>query len=146
MQIIELIGKIPEYITFAGKYSSQFFNCKGTSSSSSHSRDVTDVLSSRCTVAYQQTPLLATRLHPAQQVDTVASFLTPMLRLHPDQCAKASDLIHHNWLDTILPQGKIDVIGRVKDEERRRRRQQMVNVFGGGHASHLKAEGYLGPE
>ena len=46
-QIIELMGKIPEYITFAGKYSSEFFNCKGMSSSCSLSRDVTDVLSSR---------------------------------------------------------------------------------------------------
>ena len=55
-----------------------------------------------------------TRLHPARQVflkeaDTITSFFTPMLRLHPDKRTKASDLLHHNWLDGVLVQGEIDV-------------------------------------
>jgi serine/threonine-protein kinase SRPK3 len=40
-----------------------------------------------------------------------------MLRLHPDKRAKASELIHHNWLDGIAVQGEIDVIRRAEDDE-----------------------------
>jgi hypothetical protein len=68
-----------------------------------------------------------------------------MLRLHPDQHAKASGLVHHDSLDGILAQGEIDVIGRTEEVEamRRRRRQRVVNIFCGGH---VEAEGYLGSE
>jgi len=44
-----------------------------------------------------------------------------MLRLHPDKLAKASDLVHHNWLDGVLVQGEIDVIRRAEEDEARRR-------------------------
>lgn len=51
-----------------------------------------------------------------------------MLRLLPDKRAKASDLVHHNWLEGVLVQGEIDVIRRAEmdDEEasKRMRRQQ----------------------
>ena len=40
-----------------------------------------------------------------------------MLRLHPDRRAKASELIHHNFLDGIVVQGEIDVIRRMEQEE-----------------------------
>lgn len=40
-----------------------------------------------------------------------------MLRLHPDKRAKASELIHHNWLDGVVVQGEIDVIRRAEEEE-----------------------------
>jgi hypothetical protein len=100
----------------------------------------------------QQTPLLAARLHPARQVpfpkeeaDAIASFLTPMLRLHPDKRAKASDLVHHNWLDGVLVRG--DVIRRAEgDEARRRRREAAGGVIWRGHVAQLKAQGYFGPE
>ena len=45
-----------------------------------------------------------------------------MLRLHPDKRAKASDLIHHNWLEGVLVQGEIDVIRRLEMDEAVRRR------------------------
>ena len=51
----------------------------------------------------------------------IASFLNPMLRLIPEKRAKASELIHHAWLDGIVVQGEIDVIRRAEDEDRKRR-------------------------
>ena len=45
-----------------------------------------------------------------------------MLRLHPDKRAKASDLIHHNWLEGVLVQGEIDVIRRLEMDEAVKRR------------------------
>lgn len=60
-------------------------------------------------------------LFPSTDADAIASFLTPMLRLHPDKRAKASELIHHNWLDGVLVQGEVDIIRRAEEEETRRR-------------------------
>ena len=45
-----------------------------------------------------------------------------MLRLHPDKRAKATDLIHHNFLDGVVVQGEIDVIRRAEQDEIARRR------------------------
>ena len=45
-----------------------------------------------------------------------------MLRLHPDKRAKASDLVHHNWLEAVLVQGEIDVIRRLEMDEAVKRR------------------------
>lgn len=44
-----------------------------------------------------------------------------MLRLHPEKRAKASELIHHAWLDGVVVQGEIDVIRRAEDDEARRK-------------------------
>ena len=52
----------------------------------------------------------------------IASFLTPMLRLNPEKRAKASELIHHAWLDGVVVQGEIDIIRRAEDEEARKKR------------------------
>ena len=71
-------------------------------------------------------------LFPKAEADAIASFLTPMLRLHPDKRAKASDLVHHNWLDGVLVQGEIDVIRRAEEDEARRRRREAA---GGDMAS-----------
>lgn len=62
-------------------------------------------------------------LLPKEEADMIASFLNPMLRLHPDKRAKASELIHHAWLDGIVVQGEVDVIRRAEEEEARRKRQ-----------------------
>ena len=59
-------------------------------------------------------------LFPKTDAEALASFLTPMLRLHPDKRAKASELIHHNWLDGVVVQGEIDVIRRAEQEEAER--------------------------
>lgn len=66
-------------------------------------------------------------LFPKQDADALASFLGPMLRLHPDRRAKASDLIHHNFLDGTVVQGEIDVIRRMEQEEAEKRKQQEVS-------------------
>ena len=55
------------------------------------------------------------------EADAIASFLTPMLRLHPDRRAKASELVYHNWLDSVVVQGEIDAIRRAEDDEARRK-------------------------
>jgi serine/threonine-protein kinase SRPK3 len=47
-----------------------------------------------------------------------------MLRLHPNKHAKASDLVHHNWLDGVLVQGEIDIIRRAEQEEARRKQRE----------------------
>lgn len=44
-----------------------------------------------------------------------------MLRLHPDKRAKASDLVHHNWLDSVVVQGEVDVIRRAEEMDKSRR-------------------------
>ncbi len=71
-------------------------------------------------------------LFPRQDADALASFLGPMLRLHPDRRAKASDLIHHNLLDGIVVQGEIDVIRRMEQEEaeKRKLREASDNLSG----------------
>lgn len=56
-------------------------------------------------------------LFPKPDADALASFLTPMLRLHPEKRAKASDLVHHNWLEGVVVQGELDVIWRAEREE-----------------------------
>jgi serine/threonine-protein kinase SRPK3 len=60
------------------------------------------------------------------EADAITSFLTPMLHLHPDKRAKASDLVlvHPNWLDGVLVQGEVDVIRRAEEDEARRRRRE----------------------
>lgn len=52
---------------------------------------------------------------------TIASFLSPMLRLNPEKRAGAGELVHHRWLDGIAVQGEVDVIRRAEEEEARRR-------------------------
>jgi serine/threonine-protein kinase SRPK3 len=52
---------------------------------------------------------------------TIASFLSPMLRLNPEKRAGAGELVHHRWLDGTVVQGEIDVIRRAEEEEARRR-------------------------
>ena len=76
-------------------------------------------------------------LFPQDEADAISSFLTPMLRLHPDKRAKASDLVHHNWLDGILVQGEIDVIRRAEEDEARKKRREAagVDAMGGGGMS-----------
>ncbi len=67
-------------------------------------------------------------LLPKEEADMIASFLSPMLRLNPDKRAKASELIHHAWLDGIVVQGEIDIIRRAEEEEARRKRQAQAEA------------------
>jgi serine/threonine-protein kinase SRPK3 len=63
-------------------------------------------------------------LFPKGEADEITSFLTPVLRLHPDKRTKASDLVHHNWLDGVLVQAEGDVTRRAEEDEARRRRRE----------------------
>ncbi|KAM6501028.1 kinase-like protein [Amanita muscaria] len=105
-QIIELMGEFPKHIAFAGKYSSEFFNRKG------ELRHINKL---------RFWPLEAVLhdkyLFPRTEADALASFLSPMLNLNPDKRAKASDLVHHSWLDGIVVQGEVDVMRRAEEEE-----------------------------
>jgi len=112
-QIIELVGDFPQSLAFSGKYSSRFFNRKGELRHISKLRfwPLEDVLHDK----YEFT---------RETAQTIASFLTPMLRLNPEKRAGAGELVHHRWLDGIVTQGEIDVIRRAEEEEARRRSPQ----------------------
>lgn len=75
-------------------------------------------------------------LLPEEEALAISSFLTPMLRLHPDKRTPASELVHHSWLDGVLVQGEIDLIRQAEEEELRRRaaqvQQQGQHQGGGG--------------
>jgi serine/threonine protein kinase len=59
-----------------------------------------------------------------ETAQTIASFLSPMVRLNPEKRAGAGELVHHRWLDGIVVQGEIDIIRRAEEEEARRRLPQ----------------------
>jgi len=109
-QIIELMGEFPKSIAFSGKYSSEFFNRRG------ELRHI-----NKLRFWPSEAVLRDKYLFPQAEADAIAAFLTPMLRLHPDKRAKASELVHHVWLDGIVVQGEIDVIRRAEEEERARK-------------------------
>ncbi|KAH8114263.1 kinase-like protein [Phellopilus nigrolimitatus] len=80
-------------------------------------------------------------LLPKDQADLIASFLTPMLRLHPDKRARSADLVHHAWLDGVIVQGEIDLIRRAEEEELFRReseRQKALADAGGAEGAGTK--------
>ncbi|KIM49939.1 hypothetical protein M413DRAFT_439057 [Hebeloma cylindrosporum] len=110
-QIIELLGEIPKNIAFSGKYSHEFFNRKGELRHINKLRywPLESVLHDKY-------------LFPKPEADALAGFLTPMLRLHPEKRAKASDLKHHKWLEDIVVQGEIDVIRRMEQDEALKRK------------------------
>ncbi|KAG2021327.1 CMGC/SRPK protein kinase [Coprinopsis cinerea AmutBmut pab1-1] len=110
-QIMELLGELPRSIAFSGKYSSEFFNRKGELRHINKLRywPLDSVLHDKY-------------LFPKHEADALAAFLLPMLRLHPDRRAKASELIHHNWLEGTVVQGEIDVIKRAEAEEAARKK------------------------
>lgn len=111
-QIIELLGEIPKSVAFSGKYSHEFFNRKGELRHINKLRywPLNDVLNQKY-------------LFPRTEAEGLASFLSPMLRLHPDRRAKASELNHHNFLEGIVVQGEIDVIRRLELDEADKRKR-----------------------
>ena len=124
------MGEFPKSLAFSGKYSSDFFNRRGTSVTRflviAYTLIVTNAGELRHIQKLRFWPLDAV-LHdkyllPKEEADMIASFLNPMLRLNPDKRAKASELIHHAWLDGIVVQGEIDIIRRAEEEETRKKR------------------------
>ncbi|KAI0736368.1 kinase-like protein [Fomitopsis betulina] len=108
-QIMELMGEIPKSIALSGKYSSDFFNRKG------ELRHIQKLRFWPLEAVLHDKYLL-----PKEEADLIASFLTPMLRLHPDKRAPASELVHHKWLESVVVQGEIDVMRRQEEERRRK--------------------------
>lgn len=78
-------------------------------------------------------------LFPKADADALASFLTPMLRLHPEKRAKASELVHHNWLDGVMVQGEVDVIRRAEEEEAGRAGRRAARRLSGLDESEVDA-------
>jgi serine/threonine-protein kinase SRPK3 len=109
-QIIELLGEFPRSVAFAGKYSGEFFNRRGELRHIHKLRfwPVEDVLHDKYLLG-------------RSDAEIISSFLTPMLRLNPEKRAKASEMVHHAWLDGIIVQGEIEQILRAEKEEEDRR-------------------------
>ncbi|EJD06157.1 kinase-like protein [Fomitiporia mediterranea MF3/22] len=132
-QIIELIGEFPKSIAFSGKYSSEFFNRKG------ELRHIQKLRFWPLEAVLHDKYLL-----PKEQADEIASFLTPMLRLHPDKRGSAAELVHHSWLDGVLVQGEVEMIRQAEEEDLRRRaaaaqQQQAQGGAGSGMVRSISA-------
>ena len=126
-QIIELMGKFPKSLAFSGKYSSDFFNRKGTSivwPVSLRWGIIGDWLSGKLWHIQKlrfwplSSVLDKKYLLPKEEADLIASFLNPMLRLHPEKRANAGEMAHHPWLDGIVVQGELDVIRKAEEDFR----------------------------
>lgn len=48
-----------------------------------------------------------------------------MLRLHPEKRARASELVHHSWLDGVLVAGEVQLIRQAEEAELRRRQAEI---------------------
>lgn len=136
-QIMELMGEFPKSVAFSGKYSSDFFNRKGTLHLAPPFHCAHWCIGELRHIQKLRFWPLQDVLHdkyllPKDEADLIASFLTPMLRLVPEKRAKASELIHHAWLDGVVVQGDIDIIRRAEEDDARRRAITNTSAEGGG--------------
>lgn len=109
-QIIELIGEFPKSFAFSGKYSHDFFNRRG------ELRHITKLRFWPLESVLHDKYLL-----PRGHADMMASFLGPMLRLNPEKRTKASELVHHAWLEGVVVQGELDVLKEMEEQDARRK-------------------------
>lgn len=79
-------------------------------------------------------------LFPKEEADAISAILSPMLRLFPDRRAKASELVHHQWLEGIVVQGEVDIIRRAEEEEAARRRHAQRQITGGNESPIRKSD------
>lgn len=101
-QIMELMGEMPKSVAFAGKYSADFFNRRG---------ELRHIHKLRYWPL--QSVLHDKYLLPQQDAITIASFLNPMLHLHPDRRAKAGDMVNNDWLAGIVVKGEYEVMAQL---------------------------------
>ncbi|KAG9051120.1 serine/threonine protein kinase, CMGC group [Tulasnella sp. UAMH 9824] len=101
-QIMELMGEMPKSVAFAGKYSADFFNRRG---------ELRHIHKLRYWPL--QSVLHDKYLLPQQDATLIASFLNPMLHLHPDRRAKAGDMSNHEWLNGIVVKGEYEVMAQL---------------------------------
>ncbi len=149
-QIIELVGEFPQSLAFSGKYSSRFFNRKGKVNPFPLPLFVFRNLTKH-TLEGELRHINKLRFWPLEDVlhdkyeftheiaQTIASFLSPMVRLNPEKRAGAGELVHHRWLDGTVVQGEIDVIRRAEEEEARRRLPPSSSSSTGSGISYLGA-------
>ncbi|THG95024.1 hypothetical protein EW145_g8035 [Phellinidium pouzarii] len=76
----------------------------------------------------------------------LSSFLSPMLRLYPDKRARASELVHHAWLDGIIVQGEIELIRQAEEEELLRRESERKMSLAGIGAVEMSSTVSVGSE
>jgi serine/threonine-protein kinase SRPK3 len=100
-QIIELLGDFPKSLAFSGKYSADIFNRRG------ELRHIHKLRFWPIISVLQEKYLM-----PQEEAARLASFLTPMLKLHPDKRASSSDLLDHAWLEGIIVQGELEQMMR----------------------------------
>lgn len=96
-QIIELCGDFPKSLAFAGKYSADLFNRRG------ELRHIHKLRFWPLISVLQEKYLM-----PYNEANELSSFLTPMLRLHPEKRGGARELLGHAWIDGIVVQGEIE--------------------------------------
>ncbi|KAF8869914.1 kinase-like domain-containing protein [Mucidula mucida] len=96
-QIIELLGPIPSSLSLSGKYSAEFFNRKG------ELRHINKL---------RYWPLDAVLhdkyLFPKPEAESLASFLSGMLRLEPAKRVGAGEAATHKWLEGVVVAGEKD--------------------------------------
>lgn len=100
-QVIELLGDFPKNLAFAGKYSADIFNRRG---------ELRHIHKLRFWPL--QSVLSEKYLMPLPEANKLASFLMPMLQIHPDKRAMAKAMSEHEWLDGILVQGELEQLAR----------------------------------
>lgn len=96
-QVIELLGDFPKSLAFSGKYSADIFNRRGELRHIHKLRfwPLISVLQEKYLMPYDD----------AKRLD---SFLSPMLRLHPDKRATAQEALAHGWLEGVVVEGEIE--------------------------------------
>lgn len=104
-QIIELLGDFPKSLAFSGKYSADIFNRRG------ELRHIHKLRFWPIMSVLQEKYLM-----PLEEATRLASFLQPMLKLHPEKRASSSDLLDHEWLDGIIVQGEIEKMMRAHQQ------------------------------
>jgi len=89
-QIQELLGKMPYHITQTGKFSSNFFNRKG------ELRYIKNLKYWPLKEVFLEKYKLTER-----NAQDASDFLLPMLKMIPNERAKAKDMINHPWIRSI---------------------------------------------
>ena len=123
------MGEFPRSVAFAGKYSGEFFNRKGSSSFADvFTRPEGSLL---FFAAGELRHIHKLRFWPLEEVlhdkyllskeesIMIASFINPMLQLHPDKRATAAGTLEHELISGIVVQGEVDQLVRQEEEARR---------------------------
>lgn len=136
-QVIELIGDFPKSLAFSGKYSADIFNRRG------ELRHIHKLRFWPLMSVLQEKYLM-----PFEEAKRLDSFISPMLRLHPDKRATAQDQLLHDWLEGVVVEGEIEQMLRSGQPEALSQSLQMQRglsgiSLGGGTRGGGDAGGHL---